>query len=79
MKLEAVWFKDGKEVFGVSPVLNIVCDDEMKNISEIEVYNGKSWYSCEDFCGGADNFIIRIVKEKQDSFSPNDYAFEIGV
>lgn len=63
MKLEAVWFKEGKEVYYVDPVMNIVCDDDMEDISEIEVNNGYEWYSTEDIDGGADDFIIRIKKD----------------
>lgn len=62
MLLEAVWFKDGKEVEWVDPVLNIVCEDDMDDISEIEVYNGSAWYSSEDIEGGADDFVIRIKR-----------------
>jgi hypothetical protein len=62
MMLEAVWFKDGKEVQWISPVENIVCDENMKDISEIEVHNGYNWYSSEDIENGADDFIIRIKK-----------------
>ena len=62
MMLEAVWFKDGNEVYRVSPVMNLLCDDEMRDIAEIEVYNGSNWYSCEDVDGGADGFVI-IIKE----------------
>lgn len=58
MILEAVWFKNGKEVLKVSPVMNIVCYDDMKSISEIEIENGDDWQSYED----ADNFIIRIKR-----------------
>lgn len=78
MNLEAVWFKNGKEVYCVDPVLNIVCDDDMKSVADIEVNNGYHWYSCEDFEGGADDFVIRIKRENAD-FSSEDYAFEIGV
>ena len=56
MTLEAVWFKNGKEVYKVDPVMNIVCDDSMKNFSDIEINNGYDWYSYES----ADNFVIRI-------------------
>ena len=63
MKLEAVWFKNGKEVFHVDPVMNIVCDDEMKNISEIEVDNGSYWYTYEDIDSDADDFVIRIKRD----------------
>ena len=59
MQLEAVWLKNKKEVYRIDPVINIVCYDDMKNISEIEVNNGYDWYSYED----ADNFIIRIKKD----------------
>lgn len=62
MMLEAVWFKDGKEVYWVDPVMNIVCEDDMKDVSEIEISDGKDWYSCEDIEGGADDFVIRIKR-----------------
>ena len=60
--LEAVWFKDGKEVYWVDPVVNIVCDEDMRDISDIEINNGKDWYSSEDIDCGADDFVIRIKK-----------------
>ena len=60
MMLEAVWFKNGKEVYWVDPVMNVMCEDDMKGISEIEVFNGNEWYSCEYIDGGADDFVIRI-------------------
>lgn len=66
MMLEAVWFKDGKEVYCVSPVLNIVCDDDMSDISEIEVSDGTAWYSyddAKDVEDGADNFVLRIKRD----------------
>ena len=63
MKLEAVWFKNGKEVCWVDPVLNIVCDEDMKALEDIEVCNGYGWYSCGDIDGGADDFVIRIKKD----------------
>lgn len=59
MVLEAVWFKNGKEIYSVDPVMNIVCDNNMKSVSEIEVNNGYDWYSYEE----ADDFIIRIKKD----------------
>ena len=58
MMLEAVWFKNGKEIYQVEPVMNVLCDDDMKNITDIEIYNGYDWYSCED----ADDFVIRVKK-----------------
>lgn len=63
MVLEAVWLKNGKEVYWVDPVLNIVCDEEIKNIGDIEVNNGYHWYSSADIEGGADDFLIRIKKD----------------
>jgi hypothetical protein len=62
MMLEAVWFKNGKEVYWVNPVVNIVCDEDMKDITDIEVNNGVHWYSAADIDGGADDFVIRIKK-----------------
>ena len=62
MILEAVWFKNGKEVYSVCPVMNIVCDDNMKDMSDIEIDNGDDWYSCENYNGDVDDFVIRIKK-----------------
>lgn len=62
MTLEAVWFKDGKEVCHVNPVVNIVCDEDMKSIKDIEVNNGYGWFSSEVIHDGADDFVIRIMK-----------------
>lgn len=63
MKLEAVWLKKGREVYKVDPVLNIVCDDDMKDMSDIEVYNGYNWCSISDVSDNADDFVIRLVKK----------------
>lgn len=63
MKLEAVWLKKGKEIYKVDPVVNVLCDDDMKGISDIEIYNGFEWYSASDVGDTADDFIIRIVKD----------------
>lgn len=63
MMLEAVWFKDGKEVFTVSPVMNIVCEDDMNHISEIEIEDGFDWYAYEDFKEEADDFMIRVKRD----------------
>lgn len=62
MTLEAVWFKNGKEVWIVDPVLNIVSDEDMKELSEVEVFNGSDWYSSADF-DDADDLVIRIKKD----------------
>ena len=62
MMLEAVWLKDGKEVHIVGPVLNIVCDDDMKSIHEIEIGNWTGWCSVSPD-EEVDDFIIRIKKD----------------
>lgn len=62
MMLEAVWFKNNKEVYWVDPVLNIVCYNDMEDISDIEVNNGHDWYSTRDIDGGADDFVIRVKR-----------------
>lgn len=67
MLLEAVWFKDGKEIFKVDPVMNILCEDDMEDVSEIEINNGYHWYSYEDFEGDADDFVIRIKRADYES------------
>lgn len=63
MRLEAVWLSKGKEIYSVSPVMNIVCYDDMNNINEIEVSDGDRWYSCEENRFEADDFVIRIKKD----------------
>ena len=64
MNLEAVWFKDGKEVHKVSPVMCIVSGENMSDVSEIEIEDGDSkWHSCEENNFKADNFVIRIKKD----------------
>lgn len=63
MMLEAVWFKDSKEIFCVSPVVNVICYEDMEGISDIEVENGYAWYTCKDFDVDADDFVIRIKKD----------------
>jgi hypothetical protein len=62
MMLEAVWFKNGKEVCKVAPVLNIVCDEDMKSIKDIEIENEFGWCSYTDFEVEADDFVIRIKR-----------------
>ena len=63
MMLEAVWFKDGKEVERIDPVMNLLCDEDMNDISEIEINNGEYWYSSETLGIEADDFVIRIKKD----------------
>lgn len=66
MMLEAVWFKSGKEIYWVAPVENILCDEDMKDISEIEINNGYRWYTYEDIGEDADDFVIRVKREAYD-------------
>lgn len=63
MMLEAVWFNKGKEVYRVSPVMNIVCYENIENISDIEVEDLEKWHEYTDFNSDADDFIIRIKKD----------------
>lgn len=63
MMLEAVWFNKGKEVYKVSPVMNIVCYESMEKISDIEVEDSDRWYEYADLNGDADDFIIRVKKD----------------
>lgn len=63
MMLEAVWFKDGKEVYKVSPVMNVVCDDDMDGICEIEIKDWNKWHEYTDVGCEADDFVIRIKED----------------
>lgn len=63
MMLEAVWLKDGKEVHKISPVMNLLCEDDMDAVLEIEVNNGEHWYSSEILGIEADDFMIRVKVE----------------
>lgn len=62
MTLEAVWYKNGKEIYSVSPVMNILCYENMKSIEEIEIYDGFTWHTSDFFDEDADDFEIRIKK-----------------
>ena len=65
MILEAVYFKNGKEIDWIDPVQDIVCGDNMNDISEIEIYNGRGWFSSKDCDEIPDDFVIRIKKENE--------------
>jgi hypothetical protein len=62
MILEAVYFKNGQEIEWIYPVQDIICDDNMKDISDIEIYNGCGWFSSKDFDEIPDDFVIRVKK-----------------
>ena len=63
MTLEAVWLKNGEEIYWVDPVLDIICEDNMNDITDIEVYNGYDWYSAKDCFEAPDDFIVRVKKD----------------
>jgi len=63
MMLEAVWFKNGKEVYKVSPVENIVCYKNMEDISWIEIDDGDKWHDYRDFGKDVDDFAIRVKRD----------------
>lgn len=62
MTLEAVWLKNGKEVYRVSPVETVVCYKNME-ISDIEIDDGYKWHEYSDVVGGADDFVIRVKRD----------------
>lgn len=62
MTLEAVWFKNGKEIYWVDPVLDTRITDSLGPLN-IEVYNGYYWYSAADCWEEPDDFVIRVKKE----------------
>jgi hypothetical protein len=62
MMLEAVWFKGSKEVYQISPVMNILCYNDMQDITEIEINDGHNWYTYEDIGVEADDFMIRVKR-----------------
>ena len=63
MILEAVWFKDGKEIEWCDPVLSVdTCDLQEKGIAGIFVFNGYASYSSKDCDVEPDDFVIRIKR-----------------
>ena len=63
MILEAVWFKNGKEIYWVDPVWEVSVNDDTNTLLPIKVFNGYYWYSAEDCNEIPDDFVIRIKKE----------------
>lgn len=61
MVLEAVWYKGRKEIHKVIPVMNLLCDKDMNDVDEIEVFDGVDWHSCLENNFEADDFEIRIA------------------
>lgn len=62
MIFEAVWFKNGKEIYWVDPVL-ATRDKDAAHPLGTEVYNGYHWYSAADCWEKPDDFVIRVKKE----------------
>lgn len=62
MILEAVWFKNGKEIYWVDPVWDVSVDDDTDDLRSIRVFNGYYWYSAEDCWETPDDFVIRIKR-----------------
>lgn len=60
MILEAVWFKNGKEIDWVDPVQEVFVSDDTDTLSRIKVHNGYAWYSAEDCLEEPDDFVIRV-------------------
>ena len=63
MILEAVWFKNGKEIYWVDPVWDVENIDDAGTLDTIRVFNGYYWYSAKDCFEEPDDFIIRIKKD----------------
>lgn len=67
MKLEAVWLKDGKEIYCLDSVIELTHNGN--DIDSIEVYNGWGYYKSVDvrqFTGEKPNgFLIRVRRENE--------------
>lgn len=63
MILEAVWLKNGKEIYWVDPVWDVENTDDASTLSTIRVSNGYYWYSAEDCPEEPDDFVIRVKKD----------------
>lgn len=63
MTLEAVWFKNGKEIYWVDPVWEVGVDDDIDTLTPIKVFNGYYWYSATDCTETPDDFVIRLKRE----------------
>lgn len=64
MTLEAVWFKNGKEIAWVDPVWEVENLDDGCTLGTIRVHNGRYWYHYRDLTDiEPDDFVVRIKKE----------------
>ena len=64
MTLEAVWFKNGKEISWVDPVWEVENLDDGSTLGTIRVHNGRYWYRWNDITDEEpDDFVVRVKKE----------------
>lgn len=64
MTLEAVWFKNGKEIYWVDPVWEVENLDDGSTLGTIRVHNGRNWYRWSDITDQEpDDFVVRVKKE----------------
>ena len=57
---EAVWFKDGKEIAWVDPVVEV---EDNEDVTKIRVFNGNYWYDASDCSEVPNGFAIREKRE----------------
>ena len=63
MLLEAVWFKNGKEIAQIDPVWQVKNVDDTSTLDTIMVNNGYYWYDLKDITDEEpDDFVIRIKR-----------------
>lgn len=63
MILEAVWLKNGKEIYLVDPAWQVENNDDAGTLDTIRVFNGYYWYSAKDCDEEPDDFIVRVKKD----------------
>ena len=63
MTLEAVWFKNGKEIYWVDLAWEVSNIDDTDDLHTIRVFNGYYWYSSKDCDEEPDDFIVRVKKD----------------
>lgn len=63
MILEAVWLKNGKEIYWVDPAWEVSNIDDTDDLHTIRVFNGYYWYSAKDCDEEPDDFIVRVKKD----------------
>ena len=63
MILEAVWLKNGKEIYCVDPAWEVSNLDDTDSLHTIRVFNGYYWYSAKDCDEEPDDFIVRVKKD----------------